>query len=199
MKRSEVITLTLMMGAATTAILSSIQDPANPKAFQSSQNCQNLGYTKGRCDAFHDEAQRYHIMNAPSFPSKEECELALDVHECVSPSTGEPVFRPVMDGYLVNNPLGTPRSEEEQEEGGSGGGGGWSSSRTGARVGHAINERYAARPIYRSKHHPSGYRDTGNLVEARAPQFRNTPNIASETISRRGFGATSRSHGGGWS
>ncbi|MBM3523538.1 MAG: DUF1190 domain-containing protein [Alphaproteobacteria bacterium] len=214
MKRSRKVRLALL-GSASALSLAACDEAKDPLAeggfFRDPVECAR-SLDRGACEQAFAEARGEHLRSAPAFATREACEQAHGAANCAwqeaNPSpdqikeprqgtapSGGGWFMPLMMGYMVGNLL-TPRPGVPQQAlvpGQTCGGIGQpvcpptsSSSSSSSRSSTGTGFASAARPIYRdaNNHVYSGRSALGTSKVA----------AAGGSVSRGGFGSTSRSY-----
>lgn len=222
MKRSRSIRLVLL-GSASALSLAACDEAKDPLAegsfFRDPVECTRT-IDRATCEQAYAEARTEHLRSAPAFATREACEQAHGAANCgwqetnpspdqvreprqgAAPSAGG-WFMPLMMGYMMGNVL-SPRAAMPPQVGGlapnqscggvgqppcattSGSSSTSSSGSSGFRSSSGAAAASAARPIYR---------DASNQVfSGRSALGTSKIAAAGGSVSRGGFGSTSRSY-----
>ena len=170
MKRSKSVKL-VAMGTGLLLIAACDEAKVDTALFESIDQCTGLGFSKQECTTNYKNAQQTHIVAAPKYTSRLDCEADFGAEKCEKApqrtTSGGSVFMPLMAGYLMGNMMS-----------GSGRG----------------------QPLYRSAGEADTFRTADNKAVGSkigrtqvAKSAAATPTTKTRTTSRGGFGKNARS------
>lgn len=190
MKRSRTIRLALM-GSAAFALAACNDEPVPGGAFQSADQCRTDGrFSAAACDEAFSTAQQRHLVEAPRYDRREDCEAGHGASACE-----------VLPGHLARSADGTVPTADRS-------GSFFIPYMTGFLIGQLAGQQTLARPLYSAgpsaKPNAAGLRtgDGNRIAAAPGPVSvqRNvltaSPRVtraSAPVVSRGGFGSSGRS------
>ncbi|CAE1141785.1 MULTISPECIES: DUF1190 domain-containing protein [Serratia] len=181
-KSPQLLTLVLMGGAAG-AVWYSLDDPAPEQAviYHSVSACVDAGNSRAVCQNSYQQAQEALRLDSLGFTRIDSCESHYGAYNCTYDLPTQH-FIPRMAGFTLAT------NAQDDESGAS------SSSSGGSYYGGGASSR--ARPFFRSRDRFNELQTPGDRESWRLKSAGNVQPASAQTVSRGGFGSSSRSWGG---